>query len=259
MTIFDRTSSSHAAGASSARFLATRWSVVLAAAGRGGTDGGLAASTASSRRALNELIQAYWFPLYAFVRRQGHGPQAAEDLVQGFFAHLLENAGLTTADRSKGKFRSFLLASMKHFVSDERDKARTARRGGGRRVVSLDTAAAEANYARELSDTLTPERLFERSWAIAVLNQVVLRLEREYDRRGKSEAFAAMRHCLDGQSDERSHADIAASLGMSEGAVRTMAHRLRRRYRELLRDEITQTIADAECVDEEIRYLLSCL
>ncbi len=244
---------------SGAHFAATRWSVVLAAAGRGGTDGA-AASTSTSRRALEELIQAYWFPLYAFVRRQGNSPQQAEDLTQGFFAHLLENDGLTTIDRSRGgKFRSFLLAGLKNFMADQLRRAHAAKRGGGRRALSLDAVEAEAYYAKELTDTMTPERLFERSWAIAVLNQVVLRLEQEYAERGKSAVFDALRYCLDGQADGQSHVEIAGQLGTTEGAVRVMAHRLRRRYRELLRDEITQTLADVELVDEEIRYLLSCL
>lgn len=241
---------------SEARFAATRWSIVLAAGGRGGAD---AASTSTSRRALEELIGAYWFPLYAFLRRRGDSPQHAEDLTQGFFAHLLENEGLTTVDRSRGKFRSFLLAALKNFAADQRDKARAAKRGGQRKVVSLDTVEAEAHYAGEPADTMTPERLFERSWAIAVLNQVVLRLEQEYAERGKSDAFEALRHCLDGQADGQSHAEIGGQLGMSEGAVRVMAHRMRRRYRELLRDEIMQTVADEDLVDEEIQYLLKCL
>ncbi len=236
---------------SKARFAATRWSLVLAAADhRAGT---------ASRRALEELMQAYWFPLYAFVRRQGNNPQQAEDLTQGFFAHLLENEGLTTVERSKGKFRSFLLAALKNFVADQRDKARAKKRGGHRQILSLDAIEAEARYARELTDTMTPERLFERSWALAVLNQVVLRLEQEYAERGKTAVFQALRHCLDGQTDAPSHAEIARRLGMSEGAVRVTAHRMRRRYRELLREEILQTVADAELVDEEIRYLLQCL
>jgi len=256
MTAHGQTSSLRTSGA---RFVATRWSVVLAAAGRGGTDGGVAASTASSRRALEELIRAYWFPLYAFVRRRGSSPQQAEDLTQGFFAHLLENEGLTSVDRARGKFRSFLLAAFTHFAADQHDKAIAAKRGGRLRVLSLDTAAAEASYAKELADTMTPERLFERSWAIAVLNQVVLRLEQEYAGRDKLALFEALRYHLDGQADERSHAETARSLGITEGAVRVQAHRLRRRYRDLLRHEIGQTVADDGLVDEEIRYLLNCL
>jgi hypothetical protein len=126
-------------------------------------------------------------------------------------------------------------------------------------VLSLDAVEAEAHYARELTDTMTPERLFERSWAIAVLNQVVLRLEHEYAERGKGAAFEALRHCLDGQADVQSHADIAEQLGMTEGAVRVMAHRLRRRYREILRDEIRQTVDGEDLVNEEIQHLLNCL
>ena len=213
----------------------------------------------ASRRALEELIRAYWFPLYAFIRRQGNGPQQAEDLTQGFFAHLLEKEGLTTVDRSKGKFRSFLLTALKNFMSDQRDRVRAVKRGGNRQLLSLDALEAEAHYTKELAHTMTPERLFERSWALSVLNQVVLRLEREYAERGKTVAFQALRHSLDGQADGQSHAEIAGQLGMSEGAVRVMAHRMRRRYRELLRDEILQTVAEAELVDEEIRYLLQCL
>ena len=212
-----------------------------------------------SRRALEELIQAYWFPLYAFIRRQGNGPQQAEDLTQGFFTHLLEKDGLAAVDRSKGRFRSFLLAALRNFMADERDKAHAQKRGGKRQFLSLDVLGAEAHYAKELSDTMTPERLFERSWAIAVLNQVLMRLEQEYSERGKGPAFQALRSSLDGQGDAKSHAQIASQLGISEGAARVMGHRMRRRYRELLRDEIMQTVADAELVDEEIRYLLNCL
>lgn len=208
---------------------------------------------------MEELIQAYWFPLYAFLRRRGSSPQQAEDLTQGFFAHILENKGLTTVDRTKGKFRSFLLAALKNFAADQRNKARTIKRGGRLKVLSLDAVAAESRYTRELANTITPEQLFERSWAIAILNQVVLRLEQEYSRRGKSAAFQALRHCLDGQTDGQSHAEIANQLGISDGAVRVMAHRLRARYRELLRDEIMQTIDNPDLVDEEIRYLLNCL
>jgi RNA polymerase sigma-70 factor (ECF subfamily) len=205
------------------------------------------------------LIRAYWFPLYAFIRRQGNSPQQAEDLTQGFFAHLLENRGLTTVDGSRGKFRSFLLAALKNFMADQRRKAHAAKRGGSRQVLSLDAIEAEAHYTKELADTMTPERLFERSWAIAVLNQVLLRLENEYAKRGKTAVFQALRHLLDGQADAKSHAEIARQLGTSESAVRVMAHRLRRRYRRLLREEIIHTVANEELVDEEIQHFLECL
>ena len=240
-----------------AEFAATRWSVVLAAAGQRAD--GDAASTSTSRRALEELFGAYWFPLYAFVRRQGNNPHQAEDLTQGFFAHLLENDGLKAVNPAKGKFRSFLLAGLKHYWADELDKARASKRGGNRKILSLDAASAEATYAREPSDTMTPEKLFERSWAITVLNNVLRRLESDYHSRGKGREFQSLRHVLDGQADERSHGQIATELGVSAGAVRVMAHRLRRQYRELLRDEIALTVADEKQVDEEIRYLLQCL
>ncbi|HOI54668.1 MAG TPA: sigma-70 family RNA polymerase sigma factor [Phycisphaerae bacterium] len=246
--------------ASEARFAATRWSVVLTAAGRDAAGRSPAGGAASaSRRALEELVGAYWFPLYAFLRRQGNRPDQAEDLTQGFFAHLLENAGLATVDPSRGRFRSFLLAGLKHYAADQRDKALAAKRGGRRRAIPLDTAEAEAHYSRALADTMTPERVFERSWAIAVLNQVVLRLERQYAAKGKAAEFAALRHCLDGQTEGQSHAAMAAALGLTEAAVRVRAHRLRRRYRDLLREEIAQIVADPSLVDDELRYLLSCL
>ena len=234
-----------------AHFAVTRWTLVLAAADdKGGTD---------SRRALEELIRAYWFPLYAYVRRQGSSPEQAEDLTQGFFKHLMEKGALTSVDRAKGKFRSFLLAALKNFLADERDKAMAAKRGGSRQFISLDTLEAEARYPGELADTMTPERLFEHSWAITLLNQVFLRLQEEYAQRGKQAAFQELRHALDGQTTSRSYAEHARCLGISEGAVRVMAHRMRKRYRELLRQEILQTVADEALVDDEIRYLLQCL
>lgn len=212
-----------------------------------------------ARRALEELIKIYWFPLYAYIRRRGSSPEQAEDLTQGFFARMLEKESLYSVDRGKGKFRSFLLASLKNFMSDERDKARAKKRGGGKGPLSLDALDAEAHYAMEPVDSMTPERLFERRWAIAVLDQVVLRLEKEYSDRGQGAMFKALRHALDGQADGPSYAALAGRLGASEGALRVAAHRLRRRYRELLRQEILQTVSAPELVDEEIRYLLRCL
>ncbi len=232
-------------------FAATRWSIVLAAAdGRAGT---------GARKALEELFRIYWFPLYAFIRRQGSSPQQAEDLTQGFFLHLLEKERLAGVDRSRGKFRSFLLASLKNFIADQRDKALARKRGDNRQLVSLDALGSEARYAKSLADETTPQRLFERAWAIAVLEQVVSRLEKEYVDRGMGKVFRALRHTIDGQADSQGCADIARSLDMSEGAVRTAAHRMRRRYRGLLRDEILQTVDSPDLVDEEIQYLLRCL
>jgi len=236
---------------SAAQFAATRWTIVVAAADdKGG---------AASRRALEELIRAYWFPLYAYVRRQGSSPEQAEDLTQSFFTHLLEKKSLTHVDRSKGRFRSFLLAALKNFLADERDRAVAAKRGGGRQFISLDTLEAEARYPKELADAMTPERLFEHSWAITLLNQVLLRLQEEYSEQGKQDVFQSLRHVLDGQTTGQSYAEDASRLGTTEGAVRVMAHRMRRRYRELLRAEILQTVADEGLVDGEIHYLLKCL
>jgi RNA polymerase sigma factor (sigma-70 family) len=236
---------------SAARFEATRWTIVMNAAG--GND------AAASQKALDELVRAYWFPLYTFIRRQGSSPHQAEDLTQGFFAHLLEQKALANVERSKGRFRSFMLASLKNFMADEHDKARALKRGGGRSSISLDTAQAEAHYPRELADTMTPERLFEHSWAIAVLNQVVQRLEKEYASRGKQAEFELLRYELDGQAGRGAYGDYAKRLGVPEGNIRVMAHRMRQRYRELLRQEILQTVADPGLVDEEIKYLLECL
>lgn len=235
----------------SSSFAVTRWTVVLAAAeGRSGT---------ARRRALGELARVYWFPLYSYIRRRGHAAPQAEDLTQDFFARLLEKKSLAAVDRERGKFRSFLLASVKNFLANEWDKSQTEKRGGGRAVVALDALDAETRYALEPADELTAERLFERRWALAVLDQVLGRLEQEYAAREAGEIFAALKDCLAGTAAEPGYAALATRLGMSEGAVKVAAHRLRKRYRELLREEIAETVASPELVDEEIRHLLDCL
>ncbi len=192
---------------------------------------------------MGELASLYWFPLYAYVRRKGNPPAQAEDFVQGFFTHLLEKDSLETVDPAKGKFRSFLLASLNHYLANEWDKQRAAKRGGGKKIVPLNGADAEARYAAEPVDEMTPERLFERRWALAVLDQVLKRLRDDYHARDQDKIFAALEHLLIGQ-DGSTYPDIAARLNMTEAAVKVAAHRLRRRYRELLRDEIAQTVAD---------------
>ncbi|MEX0775973.1 MAG: sigma factor [Phycisphaeraceae bacterium] len=232
------------------RFAATRWSVVLAAGHwRAGSD---------ARRAMGELAGLYWFPLYAFLWRKGSTPTQAEDLVQGFFARLLEKDALAAVDRAKGKFRSFLLAALKNYLINEWDKDRAQKRGGGRRPVSLDTADAEARYAAEPMDVMTPERVYQRRWALAVLEQVLLRLREDYTARGQGGIFTALEHVLAGGRGD-AYGQIAAHLGMSESAVKVAAHRLRQRYRALLREEIAQTVAEPGLVDEEIRQLLGSL
>ena len=214
---------------------------------------------ADSRRALGELIHAYWFPLYAFVRRQGESVAAAEDIVQAFFTCLMEKEYLSQVDRSKGKFRSFLLAAVKHFLSKERAKLRTQKRGGGRVVIALDALDAEARYAIEPADGMTPDRLFERQWALAVLDQVLVRLRTEFAEGGKAMLYEAVEPCLTQGAQAVDYGEVSRELGMTEGSVRVAVHRLRRRYRDLLRDEIAQTVDSPEPVEEEIAYLLNCL
>jgi RNA polymerase sigma factor (sigma-70 family) len=233
------------------QFAATRWSIVLAA-------GGAEAGT-GRRKALEELARAYWVPLYAYIRRQGGTHEQAEDLTQEYFSRLLEKDYLASVDRSKGKFRSFLLASLKHFLANERDRTRARKRGGGLAHIALDSLSAAARYALEPADEMTPERLFDRQWALAVLEEVLGRLREQYRREGKADLFEGLKGCLTAGADQPPHAEIARKLGLSPGAVKVAAHRLRRRYRELLRDEIAQTVASPQDVQEEIAYLLNCL
>lgn len=233
-----------------AGFAATRWTLVLKAA-RGSTSS-LAAD------ALAELCRIYWYPLYAFLRRRGHDPHDAEDLTQEFFAHLLAQQFLAKVDREKGKFRSFLLVSLKNFLADARDRAQAQKRGGGRSPIALDSLAAENRYRLEPSTELTPEKLFEKQWALALLEQVLSRLQEEMSAEGKAAMFAELQNVLTGTRTE-AYSAIAEKLQMTEGAVKVAAHRLRRRYRELLREEIAHTVASPEEVEDEIRYLLSCL
>jgi len=229
------------------RFALTRWSVVLAA---GGDD-------PAARRALEILCINYWYPLYAFVRRQGHQPHDAQDLTQEFFAKLLEKGWLDGVAREKGKFRSFLLASMKHFLSNERDRARAQKRGGGRSPISLDTHSAESRYAMEPVDIATPEKIFDRRWALTLLEQVLARLRAEMASRGNAALFDELKASLCGQPSP--YGQIAAKLDMSEGAVKVAAHRLRQRYRELIREEVAQTVGSEGDVDDELRELMSAL
>ena len=231
-------------------FAATHWTVILAAAR--GIDPSRAAE------AMTELCRTYWYPLYAFLRRRGHETHEAEDLTQEFFARLLGQQSLANVDRRKGKFRSFLLASLKHFLSDQRDRASAQKRGGGRPVISLDRLDAESRYRLEPAQDLTPEKMFQKQWALSVLERVLSRLHAELAAEGKAALFEALKDALTGGQGSR-YAAIGAALGMSEGAVKTAAHRLRRRYRALLQEEIAQTVASPDEIEDEIRYLASCL
>jgi RNA polymerase sigma-70 factor (ECF subfamily) len=230
-------------------FATTHWTLVLNAGRNDST---------SARNALAQLCQTYWYPLYAYVRRRGESPEDAEDLTQGFFARLLELNSLADVRREKGKFRSFLLASLNHYLSDEWDRERAQKRGQGR-VISLEAGMAEARFSREPADTLTPEKLFERKWAMTLLETVVQRLQHEYGSAGKGRLFLALRFSIAGEKAEEPYAKLSAELGLSEPALRVAVHRLRRRYKQLFRDEIARTVATEAEVDGEIRCLYAAL
>lgn len=232
------------------RFATTHWSVVRAA---GKT------SSPHYKEALGTLCRTYWFPLYAFLRRQGHNSNQAEEYTQAFFARLLEKRGLRLADSKRGKFRSFLLASLKNFLADERDRARAQKRGGGRKVLSLDFENAESQYTLQPAQQLDPEKLFERSWALTVLERTMVRLQDESGSTKKRRAFDHLKVYLTADKESIPYREVADKLKMTEGAVKVAVHRLRHRYRELLRDEIAQTVATEEQIDEEIRDLFAAL
>jgi RNA polymerase sigma factor (sigma-70 family) len=234
-----------------AGFAATRWTLVLAAAG--GEDEPRAAE------AMAELCRIYWYPLYAYIRRRGHPSHEAEDLTQEFFLRLLAKDDLADVDRRKGKFRAFLLAALKHFLANQWDRSQAQKHGGGQRILSLDALGAESRYHLEPADNLTPERLFERQWALTVLERVLARLQAEFAADGKSALFEGLKSFLTDGRPAASYAEAAAALQMSEGAVKVAVHRVRRRYRQLLKEEIAHTVADPAEIDDEIRYLLSCL
>ena len=237
-------------GARSPRFATTHWSIVVAAGSRDAERG---------RDSLARLCQAYWFPLYAYVRRRGHSPEDSQDLTQAFFARLLEKNWIAGADRSKGRFRTFLLAAMQHFLADEWDRAKAKKRGGGMALLPLSFDTAEQRYVEEPSDPETPERIFERRWAVALLDTVLSRLRGEYDDQGKGELFAALRPCLVGERTAQPYAQLAEALGSSEPAIKSAVHRLRQRYRQLLRDEVASTVDAGEDVEDELRHLFAVL
>ncbi len=232
------------------RFATTHWSVVLAA--------GEPEST-RHRQALEALCQTYWFPLYVFLRRQGNDASQAEDHTQAFLAFLLEKQALSKADPKRGRFRSFLLASLKNFLANERARAAALKRGGDRKVLSLDIENAERRYALKPVDELSPEKLFARSWALTVLDRTMDRLRAEAAAAQKQKLFDALRVYLTADKSSVPCRDMAAELNMSEGAVRVAAHRLRRRYRAMLRDEIAQTVTTEDQIDQEIRDLFAAL
>lgn len=211
-----------------------------------------------SREALESLCRTYWFPIYAFLRRQGHSPADAEDHTQGFFWSLLRHCSLAPVDPARGKFRSFLLASLRHYLSDQRDRDHAMKRGGGRAIVSLDADSAEANYARQVSDHESPDLLFDRQWALAVLAKAQARLREECARAGKAALFDEIGPNPALERNEP-YSQIAQRHGLTENALRVAAHRLRQRYQEIVRDEVRQTVSRPEDVDDEIRHLIAVL
>jgi len=233
---------------SKAQFPTTHWSQVVAAGN---------AAAPEARAALAALCAAYWYPLYAFVRRRGHDCHSAEDIVQGFFTLLLEKDGLTSVDRAKGRFRSFLMAACSHFLANRLDYERTLKRGRGHMTVPIDRLEAESRYGREPVHEATPDRLFERRWATTLLDRVLVRLEVEMKTAGKERQFEVLQPALVGRSEKLAYSEIAVALGCTEGAARGAAHRLRARYRALLREEVARTIDDPAAVDEEIRELFA--
>lgn len=228
----------------------TRWSVVLAAS---------ELSEPASRRALAWLYEAYWYPLYAFARRRGRPAEEAQDAVQGFFAALLEKNGLRTADPGRGRFRSFLLAAFRHHLANEWNRRAAQKRGGGFRELTLDLTVAEPRYVREPADDATPDRVYERRWALTVIDRSLGRLRRECEQAGNGARFEELKGFLTGEKERGATAAAAERLELSEGAVRVAVHRLRGRFGELLRDEIAATVEDPGDVDAELRHLLHVL
>jgi DNA-directed RNA polymerase specialized sigma24 family protein len=238
--------------ASAARFPTTHWSRVVAAGGR---------ATPDCREALTEPCRVYWYPLYAFIRRKGFRPDDAQDLTQSYFARLLQTKVLAAVDREKGRFRAFLRTDCGYFLADQRDRENALKRGGGIAPVSIDVCDAEGRYQVEPADLLTPERLFDRTWALTLLDGVLDRLAREYTGSGRAELFEQLKVVLTDGPRSVSYARIATRLGMSEGAIQSAVQRVRRRYRDLLREGISATLGDpspAE-VEDEIRALFAAL
>jgi RNA polymerase sigma factor (sigma-70 family) len=232
----------------SPEFPATRWTLVLAAGDPQRGDAG---------SALVSLCEAYWYPLYAFLRRRGYPADRAQDLTQEFFVRILQGRYLDRADPEKGRFRSFVLTSLKFFVADDEDRQRAYKRGGGA-VGALEFSSGEGRYQREPAHDETPERIFERRWALAVLDRVVEKLRSQFVQHGRPEHFERLKVFLLGQADAP-YAALAREMNTSEGALKVAIHRLRKRYRELFRQEIADTVADPSDVESELRFLVTVL
>jgi RNA polymerase sigma-70 factor (ECF subfamily) len=230
-------------------FDTTQWSLVLAA---GGDD-------TLARAALSALCETYWYPLYAYVRRRGVGAEDARDLTQGFLTSLIERHDLRNVHQDRGRFRAFLLASLQHFLANDAARRLAQKRGGASVTLSLELDAAEGRYRAEPAESLTPETLYERRWALLVIDRVFAVLRKEWVSQGRGEEFEALKVCLLGQAPAGGYAGMAARLGTSEGAVKVAVHRLRRKFQAELRQHIAETVSDAQEVDDEIRYLIRAL
>ncbi len=237
-------------GVNGGTFATTLWSLVRAAG-----DG----SASDAQPALEQLCRTYWYPLYAHVRRRGYSREDAEDLTQAFFTRLLTHQSLSVADSSRGRFRCFLLAGLNHFLANEWNKTRAEKRGGDGNHLSFDTASGEQLYDREDSRELNPEELYERSWALQFLDHVRARVRHAYAEEGKGERYEALERFLPGEEDPPSYARAAAQLGVPEGTLKSEVHRLKRRYGELLRDEVARTVAGPGQIDDELRHLIQVL
>jgi RNA polymerase sigma-70 factor (ECF subfamily) len=231
-------------------FHTTHWTVILEARDRDGT---------AAQEALASLCASYWYPLYAFIRHRGAGPQEAEDLTQEFFRHFLERNALARVQPAAGKFRSFLLACLKNFLGKARERANTQRRGGGRRLVPLEGAEAETRYSSEPADNVTPDVLFERRWAITVLERTMAALGNENSTGERRALFEDLQGFLPCGQEGPSRPELAAKRGVSVGAIDVAVHRLRQRFGALLREQVAQTVSSEAEVEEEIRYLISVL
>ena len=230
-------------------FATTHWSVVLAAQGE----------SAEADAALDKLCRTYWWPIYGFVRRQGYKPEEAQDLTQAFFARLLERRDLETVRQERGRLRSYLLASVKNFLSKARHREMTVKRGEGRPLISLDDLLARERADQEPTHKLSADRIYERRWALTLLERVLVRLGAEYEGAGKLPLFDRLKELLAGESGQPSQAKIAAEMRMTENAVKQAFHRLRHRYRQLLHEEIAHTVAAQDDVEDELRHFISVL
>ena len=231
-------------------FPATHWTDVVAARREG---------SATAAEALNRLCGTYWYPIYAYVRRKGHSEEDAKDIVQAFFFHILERNLLGSADRTKGKFRSFLLGSLNYFMANRKDFEQAKKRGGGAILISLDDKTGEERYALEPVDNVTPEKLFERRWAMDLHDQAIRHLRDEYCRQGKEPLFNQLKPFLSDQTDSGDYVVVARSLNMTPGAVTTAANRLRNRYGNFINEEIARTVASPEEIPSERRYICEIL